>query len=209
MLDPAQRSHLSRIAWRRIVTSVTTYREICRVCGLRFTAKRLDARTCSSTCRQRLRRGGAFAYFTTLTKAERRREREIHTASDNYITTHKRATAARRKARASERKLREHDAKIARDKAVEIARHNAETERLAAAMMLLLEEERERSYERVHRGVVIVLKTFVQEKRNDLSAEAIAAYMNRPDLCPLDLVTEVLADLKASGDYDRIIAEAA
>ena len=185
-----------------------SHREICRVCGLRFTAKRLDARTCSSTCRQRLRRGGAFAYFATLTKAERRRERKIHDASDAYVTARKGAAAARRAARASERKLREHDAKIARDKAAEKARHNAETERLAAAMLLLLEEGRERTYERVHYGVIVVLKMFVQEQRNDLSAEAIAAHMNRPDF-PLDVVTEALADLKASGDYDHIIAEAA
>ena len=74
--------------------------------------------------------------------------------------------------------------------------------------VLFLAHEREQAYDRVHRGVVVVLKMFVQEHRNDLSAEAIAAFMNRQDF-PLDLVTEALTDLKASGDYDRIVAEAA
>jgi hypothetical protein len=43
----------------------------CRVCGLRFTPKRFDALTCSSTCRQRLHRGGDGAFLAALPRDER------------------------------------------------------------------------------------------------------------------------------------------
>lgn len=45
----------------------------------------------------------------------------------------------------------------------------------------------------------------IEERCNDFSAEAIAAAMNRPKRYPVDLVGELLAELKASGDYDRIL----
>jgi hypothetical protein len=51
------------------------------------------------------------------------------------------------------------------------------------------------------------LKFFVRERRNAFSAEAITAFINRPDNYPLTLVTEALAKLKADGDFDRILAE--
>ena len=44
--------------------------------------------------------------------------------------------------------------------------------------------------------------------RNDFSAEAIAAALESPDHYPVAVVAELLAELKASGDYDRILAEA-
>ncbi len=39
------------------------------------------------------------------------------------------------------------------------------------------------------------------------SAEAITAFLNKPDHYPLELVTEALAKLKADGAFDRILAE--
>jgi hypothetical protein len=39
-------------------------------------------------------------------------------------------------------------------------------------------------------------------------AEAIAAVLDSPH-CPVEVIAELLAELKASGDYDRIIAEGA
>jgi hypothetical protein len=57
-------------------------------------------------------------------------------------------------------------------------------------------------------GVVAAyLKLFAKERRNDCSAEAITAAINKPEHYPLELITELLAELEASGDYDRILAE--
>jgi hypothetical protein len=47
---------------------------------------------------------------------------------------------------------------------------------------------------------------------NDMSAEAIVTFLGSGPYAvhlPLKEVAELLAELKASGDYDRIIAEAA
>jgi hypothetical protein len=53
-------------------------------------------------------------------------------------------------------------------------------------------------------GVAGILKLFAMERRNDFSAEAIAALLDSPHY-PVEEVAERLAELKASGDYDRII----
>jgi hypothetical protein len=45
------------------------------------------------------------------------------------------------------------------------------------------------------------------QRRNDFSAEAITAAIDDAVRYPLELVTAALAELKASGDYDRILAE--
>jgi hypothetical protein len=52
-----------------------------------------------------------------------------------------------------------------------------------------------------------MLKQMVDKRRNDFSAEAITAALKRPKHYPVALVAELLAELKASGDYDRILAE--
>jgi hypothetical protein len=57
------------------------------------------------------------------------------------------------------------------------------------------------------RGLVVMLKQMVDKRRNDFSAEAITAALKRPKHYPVALVAELLAELKASGDYDRILAE--
>jgi hypothetical protein len=56
-------------------------------------------------------------------------------------------------------------------------------------------------------GLAIFLKQMVEERRNDFSPAAIAAAMNWPKQYPVELVAELLAELKASGEYDRILAE--
>jgi hypothetical protein len=58
---------------------------ICRVCGVRFAASRCHAVTCTPTCRKRLQRGQAFAYFAELSDDERRTERAYHAARDHWI----------------------------------------------------------------------------------------------------------------------------
>jgi hypothetical protein len=82
---------------------------VCRVCGIEFTAPRFDAKTCSSTCRTRLRRGGDLAYLNdpSLGKRVQRTAREMHAAYDALRAAHRASVAATRAARAERRKLRE------------------------------------------------------------------------------------------------------
>ena len=61
----------------------------CRVCGLDFRSRRFDAITCTPTCRQRLRRGQAFAYLEGLSKREQKAERNRHEALDKLIAEHR------------------------------------------------------------------------------------------------------------------------
>jgi len=51
------------------------YHATCRVCGVGFATSRYDAKTCTSTCRQRLHRGGDLAYLAALKSHERRAHR--------------------------------------------------------------------------------------------------------------------------------------
>jgi hypothetical protein len=72
---------------------------ICRVCGRYFAASRFDALTCSSTCRQRLRRGQDLAYINGLPERQQQVEREMHAANDRLIAAHRNAVAAKQKVR--------------------------------------------------------------------------------------------------------------
>jgi hypothetical protein len=65
----------------------------CRVCGRYFPASRVDALTCSSTCRQRLRRGQDLAYLNGLPERQQQVEREMHAANDRLIAAHRNAVA--------------------------------------------------------------------------------------------------------------------
>jgi hypothetical protein len=50
---------------------------------------------------------------------------------------------------------------------------------------------------------------FAKERRNDMSAEAIADLINMPDNYPVEEIRLALDQLRASGDYDRIVNEVA
>jgi hypothetical protein len=78
----------------------------CRVCRLEFTASRFDAITCSSTCRQRLKRGHAFAYLTGLPKHVQRAEREMHAAFDKFLVAYRDDIAAKHRVRELNRERR-------------------------------------------------------------------------------------------------------
>jgi hypothetical protein len=52
-----------------------------------------------------------------------------------------------------------------------------------------------------------VLKLFATERRNDFSAQAIAGFLESPEHYPAEEVSELLDELRASGDYERIIGE--
>jgi hypothetical protein len=71
----------------------------CRVCGVRFRPLRADALTCTDTCRQRLRRGGEFAYFADLAPDLQQAERALHTKLDKERVVHKVLSAATKRAR--------------------------------------------------------------------------------------------------------------
>ena len=58
-------------------------------------------------------------------------------------------------------------------------------------------------------AVAACLAYFRNERRNDFSAEAIAAALTGVPRVTVDRAVEILAELRASGDYDRITAGAA
>jgi hypothetical protein len=53
-------------------------------------------------------------------------------------------------------------------------------------------------------ALAAAVKLFAKERRRDLGAAAIATMLRYP----VDLVTALLDELKASGDFDRIVAAA-
>ena len=67
--------------------------------------------------------------------------------------------------------------------------------------------EREKELTAAIKTVAAFLTLFTKQRRNDFSAEAITAAIDDAVRYPLELVTAALAELKASGDYDRILAE--
>ena len=165
---------------------------VCRVCGRDFIAPRFDAKTCSSTCRQRLRRGGDLAYLAGLSKKQQRLERNVHDSYEALKVAHKEQVAATRDVRETKRKLRECKADQKRERFLDeitgrIYRHEQEAKRRQGGRAT----------------VAGYIKLFVHERRNDFSAEAIAAAINMPDHYPVELVAASLEDLKASGDYAR------
>jgi hypothetical protein len=91
---------------------------ICRVCGTSFRPERLGAITCSSTCRQRLRRGQAFAYLASLSPGKRRAERKWHAAYARDLAREKSANAAERERRAKGRPQREERRAMKRKRAI-------------------------------------------------------------------------------------------
>ena len=170
---------------------------VCRVCGIAFTAPRFDAKTCSSTCRSRLRRGFDLAYLNdpSLGKRERRAGYELHAAYDAAKAEHRESTIARRKAIIESRTLREMKAK-----------QKAEQDHQRLLDQIVGAAYRKTMLTSTIKTVAAFLKLFAKEQRNDFSAEAITAVIDNPEQYPLELVRQALADLKASGDFDRILA---
>jgi hypothetical protein len=80
----------------------------CQVCGLEFRSHRTDAKTCTTTCRQRLHRGHAFAYLTDLPPAQARARRAVHEAQADALDLERAVRAAyRERRRISRRTVRE------------------------------------------------------------------------------------------------------
>src|SRR6266852_9984338 len=79
----------------------------CRVCGQVFTPVRIDAVTCSSTCRQRRHRGGDLAYLIGLSSREQRKQRQWHNAVAGEMPIHRKKMSARAKRRELNRQRRQ------------------------------------------------------------------------------------------------------
>ena len=164
----------------------------CRVCGNRFPVVRGDAKTCSSTCRSRLRRGQAFAYLEGLSAKERQAEMAYHDAHDRVVVAVKEAKAAREKVRELNRAAR---------------RERALIQVLGRRQLEKLEQERRRQDMKLRGVVAGVVKHFTQAGR-EVSPQAIVDFLKMPDAYPLETVASAIEWLKAEGHYDGIVAEA-
>jgi hypothetical protein len=164
----------------------------CRVCGIRFPVIRGDAKTCSSTCRSRLRRGHAFAYFAGLSAKERAAERAYHDASDLVLVTVKEAKTAREAVRELNREAR---------------RKRMLIQVLGLGQLEKLEQEQRRQNMK-RLGVVAGVIKHLAQKQLEISPQAIAEILNMPDDYPLEAVAAAIAELKAGGHYDGIVADA-
>jgi hypothetical protein len=185
------------------------WRHTCRVCGLSFPATRPHAFTCTDTCRQRLKRGQAFAYFASLSKDQQRAERRYHDAVDAHFALAKASVAATREYRDLKRAQRQEQADREQERAKR--EREREWERIGFEIVgrgVIAEQKKQRE-QAARSAVASVLMLFAKERRNDMSAEAIAELINMPDDYPLEGIALALDQLRASGDYDRIVNEAA
>jgi hypothetical protein len=175
----------------------------CRVCGREWRPIRFDAVTCTDTCRKRLSRGQSFAYLAGLTSKQQRSERRYHAAVDASIAAQKKVKAAVRNYRAVKRKHREQEAERERER---------QLDQLTGYIYRKEEAEQHRQYGR--KVVSATMRLFVSQRRNDFSAEAITEMLltivpaSMRDEITVEFVTEILDEFKASGDHDRIIADA-
>jgi SLT domain-containing protein len=167
---------------------------ICRVCGMTFTAPRWDARTCSTTCRSRLHRGGDLAYLAGLTAKQQRLERIMHDTRTEWIATYREAAVANREARRARRQQ-------------QIEQRNADFLAMAVGRAVIAEQKR-RQEQGTLATVAGILQVFVRERRNDMSAEAMANFLALPEQYPVEAIARALDQLRADGDYDRIVSTA-
>ena len=173
----------------------------CRVCGLEFTPSRFDAITCSSTCRQRLRRGNALAYLADLSPAEQRIHRDLHAALDASREAEKKAVAASKQVREARRQ-----AKLVKiENSIRVQLKLDDLLKVVAQPNSSEEAAEARAHQRALGSVAVVLQLFAEEKRNDFSPAAVADFLNAPLFTP-EIVAELIKSLKASGDYDRILS---
>jgi hypothetical protein len=180
------------------VTAAHDKRIPCRVCGEEFTPARWDAVTCTDTCRQRLHRGGDLAYLADLPPKVRRAEQALQDALASSRAASREVSRTSRAARAAKRdlKLFKVKDKLRRTIEAEMQLKQIFDPVYQEAQGLLLRRRQKQ------RGVVAAaLKLFVDERRNDMSASAIAAYLD----WPVEDVERALGQLRASGHYDRIL----
>jgi hypothetical protein len=120
-----------------------------------------------------------------------------HSTMDDARAADKKARAAQGRRRAIRREEREKRAEQERERFV------AET--VGRATIKVQKQGEQRA---VVATVAGTLKLFVRERRNDMSAEAMAAFLDKPHFYSADAIAAALEELRASGEYDRIVAEA-
>jgi hypothetical protein len=69
----------------------------------------------------------------------------------------------------------------------------------ATAHRSLLAKRDQEMTEKIEMTVAGVLKFFVQEKHNDLSAEAIATFLDKPEFYPVSAIAQALARFIVAG----------
>jgi hypothetical protein len=171
---------------------------ICRVCGTEFFAPRRDTLTCTSTCRQRLHRGDAFAYFANLTAKQQRAQRELHDANDAALAAHKGAVAATRAVRDLKRMQRLKRAE--QERVQRQVKAEQERERLLAEFTgrAYIAAEKKKREQGLLATVASVLKLFAKQHRSDTSAEAIAEFLDMPDAYPVGDIARALEQLQGN-----------
>jgi hypothetical protein len=156
----------------------------CRVCGQRFVSARSDAIVCSDTCRKRRQRGGDLAYLTDEPDTVMRRvDEECQAANLEAIRARREEGRATRSARSARRDLHRMAlrAEIRREMKAEVlleVLHEVNRPRHPAPKLL--------------GPVAAALKLFQQERRNDLSARAIAEFLSWDE----DVVERAMAVLR-------------
>ena len=177
-------------------------KRMCRVYGRDFASRRVDAITCTPTCRQRLSRGQAFAYLAGLSKREQKVHREMHAGYDRLIASVKRRNAFLKDLRAEKRAEKQ-----------ERERQRQLPQTFADIGFQYVREPQLEQQRWLRIAVTGAIPFLVKEQRNDISAEVIfelileASPRRRQDLT-IEQVAKMLDELHASGDYDRIVAEA-
>ena len=167
-----------------ICVTTTCY---CRVCGASFQARRSDALTCSSTCRQRLRRGGGYAYLDRLSPDEQWIWYKYHETQDALIASSKEARAARQIVREAATRKREEAAAAERERVL--------AEFLGRQVLAKLRAEELKRQQKTDGVVVACVEWFTKEGR-EISPEAIANFLNQPEYSR-DIVAAALARLHA------------
>jgi hypothetical protein len=156
---------------------------------MRFTPSRRDQITCTPTCRQRMRRGGAFAYLTDLSLPERKRARRYHATLDQYIADCRQEDRTAR-AEAHQRRQQRHEAKR-RDQLALVVGH------------VHLKQEQEQHRRHLLMSVSAYVARLAQQGR-EITPAAIAAFFDNQ--FAEDEVATTLAEMRASGQYEHDVA---
>ena len=128
-------------------------------CGQSFATARTNAKTCTSTCRQRLRHGAEFAYLARLGKYARSKERAYHRSRDLNLQFARDIVAAGRNRR---EQMNKSPANIASDP--------------------VLNAEQQRKRRRVLDAVMAFVKLLAKQG-SEITAETVAAVWTATTRC--------------------------
>jgi hypothetical protein len=179
-------------------------------CGAEFKPVRFDALTCTPTCAKRLQRGHALAYLSDLSKKQQKLERALHDADDASIAARKNLTTIVRKNRAARRAQREDKRRQQSEQHAEQAKQHAVDTVLANAMRAQIAKENDAERVKLRGTVAAVVKLFLKEQRNDISAAAVFAWVDgaAPGRYTVEEVETAIASLDVYGNLAPIRDEA-